>query len=161
MPASAKVAADSGGSVAFSGLVIGIYSVGAIVSLPLMLWYAKNSFRGGMLSMAFTGLLGNALYASASFLDSSTELSALLLSRVICGLEGGTICLFHIALLSTSRGPRSRAQNMSDITLSSAAGLMGGPMMAGVSRIAASAFDNSDIVHISLAAIAPASMMII
>merc|ERR1719491_1047894 len=96
----------------------------------------------GMISMAIAGAVGNMLYLSP-LVDNGAWISAsfapwmLIIARVVCGLEGATICLFQIALLSTSRGPKSRAANMADLTLASSIGMMLGPVMSSVTRLIA------------------------
>jgi hypothetical protein len=145
MPASAKAASSHDSSVAFSGLVIGIYALGATLSLPMMRWYAKNSFRAGMISMACTGAIGNALYASAGYISGPAGAWMLIIARLVCGLEGGTVCVFYIALLSTTRGPTARAQQMADVTLASSVGLILGPTLSSLTRLIAGKGVNAEV----------------
>jgi len=136
MPASGVVSKDHGDGEAFSGWIIGIYALGSIASLPAMLWFSTNSYRSAMLLMAFTGLLGNLIYAIAAAVPGTLGTVMLLVARFICGLEGGTACVFQNALIRCS-GRRARIIALADMVAGSSSGLIIGPFLSSLSRTAA------------------------
>merc|ERR1719482_807518 len=92
MPQSETVTAETGGDVAFSGLVVGAYGCGVLFSMPLFVHLAARTYRGGMLLVAAIGVLANSAYALAA---SGVLLGrwGLVLSRACCGVEGGQALL--------------------------------------------------------------------
>eukprot|EP00404_Azadinium_spinosum_P042622 CAMPEP_0180834120 /NCGR_PEP_ID=MMETSP1038_2-20121128/77696_1 /TAXON_ID=632150 /ORGANISM="Azadinium spinosum, Strain 3D9" /LENGTH=166 /DNA_ID=CAMNT_0022877351 /DNA_START=429 /DNA_END=926 /DNA_ORIENTATION=- len=124
MPASAQVTEDRGGTLLFSGLVIGSYAIGSLCTLPLMVYFSKHSYKGACLFMAATAILGNCLYAYAgSFVMGWSSKWCLVLARFICGLEGGLSIVFNNAFLRCSSGT-SRVTMCSTLMVSSSLGIM-------------------------------------
>jgi len=137
MPASeevlARVAANSI-TTAFSGLIIGSYAIGCMMSLPLMLSFSRTNCRGAMLFLAFSAIIGNFTYAAAASYGSDLYLArwGLVAARIICGFEGGCIIVFQNCFLRFSSGSK-RVQAVADLTAASSVGLLLGPSLASAS----------------------------
>eukprot|EP00928_Gymnodinium_smaydae_P013702 TRINITY_DN14980_c0_g7_i1.p1 TRINITY_DN14980_c0_g7~~TRINITY_DN14980_c0_g7_i1.p1 ORF type:complete len:530 (-),score=46.33 TRINITY_DN14980_c0_g7_i1:174-1763(-) len=96
LPNMHQIVQKFNGSIAFSGLVLGVYGFGAILGLPLFVWFVKDSFRGGFVAQGVLLVIGN--FAWLSVLVQKSDLRSLVVGRLLCGLEGGSEMVCHYSL---------------------------------------------------------------
>eukprot|EP00927_Polykrikos_kofoidii_P084235 TRINITY_DN8825_c0_g1_i1.p1 TRINITY_DN8825_c0_g1~~TRINITY_DN8825_c0_g1_i1.p1 ORF type:complete len:595 (-),score=96.36 TRINITY_DN8825_c0_g1_i1:84-1868(-) len=130
MPHSASATSEAGGNLLMSGVVIGAYGIGGIISLPLYVRLATYSYRAGFILQAILMFIGNTWYMVGLVNDWS--IWSLTLARGMCGMEAGAdfICCVAIATCTPQRfRTRSNAYYNAAISL----GLVLGPLIASVS----------------------------
>jgi len=98
MPAAESKASDMDSDVAFSGLIIGAYGLGVVMSFPFFLYCAYRSYRLGMLMVGVTAIIGNLLYAFSS------SPVAIIWARIFCGLEGGVVFMNQVIVQQLTQG---------------------------------------------------------
>jgi len=98
MPASESKSEQVGQSVAFSGLLIGAYGLGVVLSFPFFLYCAYHSYKLGMLFVGVASVIGNIVYALVQ------SPNVVILTRIICGLEGGVIFMNQVIVQQLTQG---------------------------------------------------------
>merc|ERR1719469_189582 len=108
MPQSEAVVNDAGGNLGSSGLVLGSYGIGVLVSIPFFM-QLQDAWKTGFLGGAIVGLIGNVLYMfGASELSGASSLPVLFLARFVCGLEGGMVAHIVPIIFANTTGSRLR-----------------------------------------------------
>jgi len=126
MPTSSSVVDSKGGSLSLSGVLIGSYSIGTLMAIPLMIRCSLISYRLGFICTALAAVAGNLTWCYASTL---TAAAPLLLARVLCGFEGGVLILFNNILMACSTG-MARMQMGAQMSAAGCLGLLLGPSMS-------------------------------
>jgi len=134
LPGSEATMIKAGGTTFHSGLVIGSYALGSIISLPLMLHFSRHSYRSASVFMSVVSVLGNLAFGIAGSTHNSAALYILILARVFCGLEGGINVVFSNMVLRMSSGAGT-VEAMSVLTLMASLGLAVGPGLASLSSL--------------------------
>jgi MFS family permease len=136
MPTSHEVAHKGGASLGFSGLVIGIYGIGAIASLPFMVYWSKHSYRQALLFISLCVIFGNGLYAFATVTHAGwLRNSMLILARLVCGWEGGIILVFSSMINHCGKGTGVH-DAYAQLVVGASAGLLLGPLLSSIINVA-------------------------
>jgi len=125
MPASESKSEGIGQSIAFSGLLIGSYGLGVVISFPFFLYCAYNSYKLGMLFVGVASILGNVVYA----LGESPKV--IILTRIVCGLEGGVIFMNAVMVQQLTQGD-GLLKATAQVIMFPFVGLMLGPITASI-----------------------------
>jgi len=134
LPGSERTMLDAGGNTFLSGLAIGSYALGSIISFPLLLYWSRHSYRTAVIFMAFVAVLGNLAYAAVGVARGGWAIAGMILARTLCGLEGGVIIVFGNALLRLSSGA-PRIQQAGMLTFYGCLGLGIGPCLSALSEM--------------------------
>jgi len=134
MPTSAGTVRRLGGDTALSGVVIASYGVGCLLSLPPMLKLSRSSYKLGMVLAAVCAVGGNMLSIGSLELGHSTSNWFCVLSRVVCGMEGGVAIVLSNIVFRCSSG-RGTAQSMTEGCVSMAMGFTLGPWISSLTLL--------------------------
>mmetsp|Transcript_98444 Transcript_98444/g.175333 ORF Transcript_98444/g.175333 Transcript_98444/m.175333 type:complete len:512 (+) Transcript_98444:59-1594(+) len=129
LPSAGATAKAAGGSLSFSGYMVGAYSLGGLAGLAIFARISVNQLRSAYLLHAACMLLGNASYTYAGVVDNKVLLFA---ARVIVGLEGGCMYNTTMAIVHFARGT-ARTPNLIIYQLWLACGVTLGPPLNSAS----------------------------
>jgi len=135
LPASNDTMVRVGGSTFMSGLCIGAYALGALLSMPFVVYFSRHWYKGSILFMAWVSVLGNALYAAMGTQSGTVGIVGLILARAVCGLEGGVMIVFAKAAMQLSTG-MGTVNAIANITICGYLGLTLGPALSSLSQLA-------------------------
>eukprot|EP00413_Alexandrium_margalefii_P041574 CAMPEP_0204597648 /NCGR_PEP_ID=MMETSP0661-20131031/53913_1 /ASSEMBLY_ACC=CAM_ASM_000606 /TAXON_ID=109239 /ORGANISM="Alexandrium margalefi, Strain AMGDE01CS-322" /LENGTH=526 /DNA_ID=CAMNT_0051608345 /DNA_START=91 /DNA_END=1671 /DNA_ORIENTATION=+ len=133
LPASERVMLDAGGSTLLSGVCIGSYAIGALVSLPFIIRLSRRSYRDTVLLMAVVAVIGNLAYAAMGLFHGSVAIAGLIFARAMCGIAGGVVIMFMSAVVQLSSGAAT-ATGVARVVLAGSLGLVLGPAAASASQ---------------------------
>eukprot|EP00408_Alexandrium_pacificum_P021983 CAMPEP_0171185318 /NCGR_PEP_ID=MMETSP0790-20130122/16240_1 /TAXON_ID=2925 /ORGANISM="Alexandrium catenella, Strain OF101" /LENGTH=588 /DNA_ID=CAMNT_0011650337 /DNA_START=107 /DNA_END=1873 /DNA_ORIENTATION=- len=133
LPSSEHIMLKAGGSTFLSGVAIGAYALGSIISLPFIMHCSRHSYRTGVLFIAAVALVGNIAYAAMGSIGGSIGIVGMITARLACGLEGGIMVMFAIVLTHLSSG-KATARAMAKLVMSSSLGLVLGPAASSLSQ---------------------------
>lgn len=130
VPTSDEYARYLGGSSTFSGIVIGIPTVGAGLALWPMVRYDKGNYKMALHVACATNILGSIFYAMAYRLDF---LYLILIGRIVSGV-GQTGSMYAKRYCSDSRivGVRQRTTLASWLVITQGLGISAGPFLGGL-----------------------------
>mmetsp|Transcript_94743 Transcript_94743/g.251633 ORF Transcript_94743/g.251633 Transcript_94743/m.251633 type:complete len:592 (-) Transcript_94743:74-1849(-) len=133
LPSSEHIMLKAGGSTFLSGVAIGAYALGSIISLPFIMHCSRHSYRTGVLFIAAVALVGNIAYAAMGSIGGSIGIVGMITARLACGLEGGIMVMFASVLTQLSSG-KATARAMAKLVMSSSLGLVLGPAASSLSQ---------------------------
>ncbi len=122
----------------FGGLLGAGYSLLQFVSAP---FWGRMSDRWGRRPILLLSVSGSCL-AYALWLVSGS-FAVLLISRAVAGLMGGSVVCANAAVADITESPKDRARGMGLVGMAFGLGFILGPVIGGVSSIAALRIDGS------------------
>lgn len=137
-------AAGVADSVPLSGYVIGAYSAGALLGLPLFKLLKIRSLRLAYLLHACCMVLGNSIYTVAAIHKMPL---GLVLGRAVTGLEGGVMYNTNLAIVHFARG-RNKTSYLVLYQFFISLGIILGPVLSsGVQKLCTivGAFSAADV----------------